>query len=206
MLKIKMHFLSNNGEEIFKSSFASGKIGEVEDRAVLSLNLKEHSLNQDDLNEKIHIPISVKKTLGLLYGANVNYSRIYKTIVLVEETTTGEVEPYYLDDSKSKTALKNTLIDPASILIGEEIKLFRFATNRKEKPSYVNIRSVFYWGGITETIGNYNYVTLITKGYNNELVSFVIPLSSIHKDIIFKSTGITAEEVNQIIQQNQQNQ
>ena len=117
MKRLKTEFVAANGTAFNKVRFTYNEIREINSTPHILLSTPR------DIMDGIYvvIPISVSKLIYLCKKARIAYGLIGKSISVVEDTETGEVEIFYVEDYALKQAIKRSIIDFDTVLPGQEL-------------------------------------------------------------------------------------
>lgn len=117
MKRLKTEFVAANGTAFNKVRFTYNEIREINSTPHILLSTPR------DIIDGIYvvIPISVSKLIYLCKKAKIVYGLIGKSISVVEDTETGKVEIFYVEDYALKQIAKRSIIDFDTVLPGQEL-------------------------------------------------------------------------------------
>ena len=105
MKRLKTEFVAANGTAFNKVRFTYNEIREIDSTPHILLSTPRDMMN----GIYVVIPISVSKLIYLCKKAKIVYGLIGKSISVVEDTETGEVEIFYVEDYALKIIAKRDL-------------------------------------------------------------------------------------------------
>ena len=117
MKRLKTEFVAANGTAFNKVRFTYNEIREIDSTPHILLSTPRDIMN----GIYVVIPISVSKLIYLCKKAKIVYGLIGKSISVVEDTETGEVEIFYVEDYALKIIAKRSIIDFNTVLPGQEL-------------------------------------------------------------------------------------
>ncbi len=117
MKRLKTEFVAANGTAFNKVRFTYNEIREIDSTPHILLSTPRDMMN----GIYVVIPISVSKLIYLCKKAKIVYGLIGKSISVVEDTETGEVEIFYVEDYALKIIAKRSIIDFNTVLPGQEL-------------------------------------------------------------------------------------
>ena len=117
MKRLKTEFVAANGTAFNKVRFTYNEIREINSTPHILLSTPRDMMN----GIYVVIPISVSKLIHLCKKAKVVYGLIGKSISVVEDTETGEVEIFYVEDYVLKVIAKRSIVDFDTVLPGQEL-------------------------------------------------------------------------------------
>lgn len=117
MKRLKTEFVATNGAAFNKVRFTYNEIREINSTPHILLSTPRDMMN----GIYVIIPISVSKLIYLCKKAKIVYGLIGRSISVVEDTETGEVEIFYVEDYALKQAIKRSIIDFDTVLPGQEL-------------------------------------------------------------------------------------
>ncbi len=117
MKRLKTEFVATNGAAFNKVRFTYNEIREINSTPHILLSTPRDIMN----GIYVVIPISVSKLIYLCKKAKIVYGLIGKSISVVEDTETGEVEIFYVEDYALKIIAKRSIIDFNTVLPGQEL-------------------------------------------------------------------------------------
>ena len=117
MKRLKTEFVATNGAAFNKVRFTYNEIREINSTPHILLSTPRDIMN----GIYVVIPISVSKLIYLCKKAKIVYGLIGKSISVVEDTETGEVEIFYVEDYALKQAIKRSIVDFDTVLPGQEL-------------------------------------------------------------------------------------
>ncbi len=117
MKRLKTEFVAANGTAFNKVRFTYNEIREIDSTPHILLSTPRDMMN----GIYVIIPISVSKLIYLCKKAKIVHGLIGKSISVVEDTETGEVEIFYVEDYALKQAIKRSIVDFDTVLPGQEL-------------------------------------------------------------------------------------
>ncbi len=117
MKRLKTEFVATNGAVFNKVRFTYNEIKEINSTPHILLSTPRDIMN----GIYVVIPISVSKLIYLCKKARIAYGLIGKSISVVEDTETGEVEIFYVEDYALQQIAKRSIIDFNTVLPGQEL-------------------------------------------------------------------------------------
>ena len=189
MKRLKTEFVAANGTAFNKVRFTYNEIREIDSTPHILLSTPRDIVN----GIYVVIPISVSKLIYLCKKARIAYGLIGKSISVVEDTETGEVEIFYVEDYALKQIAKRSIIDFNTVLPGQEL-IFN-------GPSTIEPFEIVDEGGYKVYLvrkylntNGVNCVELYLRNQGSSMFLTYVQLT-IDKHIINTNPGLTDEEL-----------
>ena len=189
MKRLKTEFVAANGAAFNKVRFTYNEIREINSTPHILLSTPRDIMN----GIYVVIPISVSKLIYLCKKAKIVYGLIGKSISVVEDTETGEVEIFYVEDYALKIIAKRSIIDFNTVLPGQELifngpsNIEPFKTVDKGGYKVYLVRKYLNTNGV-------NCVELYLKNQGSSMFLNYVQ-HTIDKHIVNTNPGLTDEEL-----------
>ena len=189
MKRLKTEFVATNGAAFNKVRFTYNEIREINSTPHILLSTPRDMMN----GIYVVIPISVSKLIYLCKKAKIVHGLIGRSISVVEDTETGEVEIFYVEDYALKIIAKRSIIDFNTVLPGQEL-IFNGPSNIEpfkivDKGGY----KVYLVRKYVNAIG-VDCVELYLRNQGSSMFLTYVQLT-IDKHIINTNPGLTDEEL-----------
>ena len=189
MKRLKTEFVAANGTAFNKVRFTYNEIREIDSTPHILLSTPRDIMN----GIYVVIPISVSKLIYLCKKAKIVYGLIGKSISVVEDTETGEVEIFYVEDYALKIIAKRSIIDFNTVLPGQEL-IFNGPSNIEPfKTVDKNGYKVYLVRKYVNAIG-VDCVELYLRNQGSSMFLNYVQ-NTIDKHIVNTNPGLTDEEL-----------
>lgn len=189
MKRLKTEFVAANGTAFNKVRFTYNEIREIDSTPHILLSTPRDMMN----GIYVIIPISVSKLIYLCKKAKIVHGLIGKSISVVEDTETGEVEIFYVEDYALKIIAKRSIIDFNTVLPGQEL-IFNGPSNIEPfKTVDKNGYKVYLVRKYVNAIG-VDYVELYLRNQGSSMFLNYVQ-HTIDKHIVNTNPGLTDEEL-----------